>query len=126
MRLWCYAVEYYSDLYSLTVPEMYRNKGRTGYEIVFGLTPDISEYIEFQSYDYCWYWDTPQSFPHEKKRIGRWLGVVHSVGQTMVFYVMNDHGHVVTRSTVMPLDPSDYDVNENKIRMTNLDATINN
>ena len=53
MRLWCYAMEYYCDLYSITVPGMYQNKGRTGYEIVFGLTPDISDYIEFQFYDYC-------------------------------------------------------------------------
>ena len=124
MRLWCYAIEYYSDLYSLTVPGMYRNKGRTGYEIVFGLTPDISEYVEFQFYDYCWYWDTPQSFPHEKKHLGRWLGVAHRVGQAMVFFVMNDNGHVLARSTVMPLEPGDYDVDENKERIIDLDATI--
>ena len=104
MRLWCYAMEYYSDLYSLTVPGMYRNKGRTGYELVFGLTPDISEYVEFQFYDYCWYWDTAQSYPHEKKYLGRWLGVAHRVGQSMVFWIMNDNGKVIARSTVTPLD----------------------
>ena len=27
MRLWCYAMEYYCDRHSLTVPGMYRNKG---------------------------------------------------------------------------------------------------
>ena len=103
---------------------MYRNKGRTGYEIVSGLTPDISEYVESQFYDYCWYWDTPQSFPHEKKHLGRWLGVAHRVGQAMVFLVMNDNGHVLARSTVMPLEPGDYDVDENKERIIDLDATI--
>ena len=124
MRLWCYAVEYYSDIHSLTVPGMYRNKGRTGYEIVYGTTPDISEYVEFQFYDYCWYWDTPQSYPHVKKQMGRWLGVSHRVGQAMVFWVMNKNGKVVSRSTVVPLDQDDYQVDDNKVRMTDLDHAI--
>ena len=124
MRLWCYAVEHYSDLHSLTVPGMYRNKGRTGYEMVYGSTPDISEYVEFQFYDYCFYWDTPQSFPNEKKHMGRWLGIAHRVGQSMVFWIMNDKGKVIARSTVIPLEPSDYDVDENKLRMEALDIAI--
>ena len=54
LRLWCYAMEYASDLHSLMVPGMYQNRGRTGYELVFGITPDISEYVEFDFYDCCW------------------------------------------------------------------------
>ena len=59
LRLWCYSLEYACELSSLMVPTMYRNKGLSGYEIVFGHTPDISEYVEFELYEYCWYWDTP-------------------------------------------------------------------
>ena len=55
LRLWCYAMEYACELETLIVPIMYRNRGRTGYEIIFGTTPDISEYVEFEFYDYCWY-----------------------------------------------------------------------
>ncbi len=124
MRLWCYAMEYFCELHTITVPGMYRNKGRTGYEIVFGFTPDISEYVEFEFYDYCWYWDTPQGYPHEKKHIGRWLGVAHRVGQAMVFWVMNANGKVIARSTVVPLEPAEYEVQEVKDRMSDLDKTI--
>ena len=124
LRLWCYSLEYSCELSSLMVPNQYRNKGRNGYEMVFGITPDISEYIEFEFYDYCWYWNTPQSYPHEKKQIGRWLGIAHRVGQSMVYYIMNTNGKVIARSTVIPLDPSDHDVNENKTRMAELDKTI--
>ena len=106
------------------VPPMYRNKSQSGYEIVFGHTPDISEYVEFEFYDYCWYWDTPQSYPHENNKLGIWLGVAHRVGQYMVFWIMNTNGKVIGRSTVSPLDPSDYDVNECKQRMPKLDITI--
>ena len=124
LRYWCYAMEYYCDLSSVMVPGMYRNKGRTGHEIVFGNTPDISEYVEFEFYDYCWYWDTPQDFPHEKKQLGRWLGVAHRVGQAMVHYVVNNKGIVIARSTVTRLEPSEYDVTETKERMSDLDTVI--
>lgn len=124
MRLWCYAMEYFCELHAITVPGMYCNKGRTGYEIVFGFTPDISEYVEFQFYDYCWYWDTPQGYPHEKKHIGRWLGVAHRVGQSMVFWIMNNNGQVIARSTVIPVQSADHEVDDIKQRMTDLDNTI--
>ena len=48
LKLWCYSLEYACDLSSLMVPPMYRNKGQSGYEIVFGHTPDISKYVEFE------------------------------------------------------------------------------
>ena len=124
LRLWCYAMEYASDLHSISVPGMYRNRGRTGYELVFGITPDISEYVEFQFYDFCWYWDTPQSFPHEKKHLGRWLGIARRVGQAMVYFVMNTNGKVIARSTVTSLEPSEYSLPETTNRMNDLDKTI--
>ena len=124
LRFWCYAMEYFCDLSSVTVPGMYRNKGRTGYELVFGSTPDISEYVEFEFYDYCWYWDTPQDYPHEKRQVGRWLGIAHRVGQAMVYYIANNKGTVIARSTVAPLELDEYDVEDTKMRMVDLDTTI--
>ena len=115
LRLWCYAMEYASDLHSITVPGMYRNRGRTGYELVFVITPGISEYVEFQFYDICWYWDTPQSFPHEKKHLGRWLGSARKVGQAMVYFIMKTNGKVIARSTVTPLEPSEYSIPKTQI-----------
>ena len=114
----------FGELSLLMVAPMYRNKGQSGYEIFFGHTPDISEYVEFEFYDYFWYWDTPQNYPHEKKQLGRWIGVAHRVGQSMVFWIMNTNGKFVGQSTVSPLDPSYYDVNECKKRMSALDTTI--
>ena len=56
------------------VSNMYNNKGRSGYEIIFGNTPAIIEYAEFEFYDYCCYWDTPQSYHHENRAFGDGLG----------------------------------------------------
>ena len=56
------------------VSNMYNNKGHSGYEIIFGNTPAIIEYAEFEFYDYCCYWDTPQSYHHENRAFGDGLG----------------------------------------------------
>lgn len=124
MRLWCYAMEYFCYLHTVTVLGMYCNKGRTRYEIVLGFTLDISEYAEFLFYDHCWYWDTPQGYPHQKKHIGRWLGMQHRVGQAIVFWVMYNNGKVIAKSTVIPLEPTEHEVQEVKDRMDDLNKTI--
>lgn len=103
---------------------MFRTKGRSGYEIVFGHTPDISEYVEFIFYCYCWYWDNPQSFPHAKKQLGRWLGVAQRVGQAMVFNIMGFNGKVLARSTVIPLEPEEYNDPNVKQQIAALDTNI--
>ena len=113
-----------NKLHPIIVPNTYRNKGRVGYEITFGNTPDIIEYVYFEFYDYYWYWDTPQSYPREKKGLRIWFGVVHNVGQYMVYYTMKSDENVFARRSISPLEPYDYDVNEIRNRMKNLDETI--
>ena len=108
----------------MIVPGVIRNKGKTGYEIIFINTPDISECVEIDFYEYFWYWDSPQGFPREKKQLVTWLVFLHKVDQAMVYYVMSDKGEVISRSTVSPLDLSDYDVNETKFILKDLDHTI--
>ena len=56
LQLWCYALDYYYELSTIIITGMVINKGRTGYDIIFGNTPDIIKYVEFKLYDYCWYW----------------------------------------------------------------------
>ena len=80
--------------------------------------------MEFEFYEYFWYWDSPQGFPREKKQLVTWLVFLHKVDQAMVYYVMSDKGEVISRSTVSPLDLSDYDVNETKFILKDLDDTI--
>ena len=90
----------------MTVPGIFRNKVRTGYEILIGNTLDISDYVDFEFYDYCWYWDSPMCFPHDNKHLGIRLGVAHRVGH------------------VSSLDLSEYFVNKTKGILKNLDNTI--
>ena len=43
-----------------------------------------------------------------------------------MYWVMNDNGVVIARSTVIPVKPEDYDEDECKARMKDLDLTIHN
>ena len=42
----------------------------------------------------------------------------------MVYYIANNNGIVIARSTVTKLEPEEYDVDETKERMADLDKFI--
>jgi hypothetical protein len=67
-RLWDYAMVHITTLMNFTARG--RN-GRTGHEEVTGETLDISEYVDFDCYDWVWYWDTPDkdNSPNAPKQI---------------------------------------------------------
>jgi len=95
-RLWDYAVVHIARLMSLTV----RAGGDwTPMEEITGETPDISEYIDFDFYDWVWYIDNPND-KEEPPKLGRWLGVAENYGASMCFFVLAQNGKVLARSTV--------------------------
>ena len=57
VRLWCYAMEYAADVISLLATGRYELKGRTPYETVINYTPDISEYVSFSWFQWCWFYN---------------------------------------------------------------------
>ena len=66
----------------MTATSMFDLNGRTPFETVLGFTPDISELVEFDWYQWVWYHDTVS--PH-KDQLGRWLGPAHNVGQGLAY-----------------------------------------
>ena len=64
---------------------------------VTGETPDISEYLDFGLYDPIWFKDNADTSPSEPDR---WLGVFHRTGRLMTYYVLNQNGQVLSRSTI--------------------------
>ena len=120
VTLWCFAFELAADILSLCVTTHYVRRGRTPYEIVFGYTPDISEYVTFGWYQWCYFWDE-----HTKeKRLGRWLGPAHRVGQALCYWVLNDRGEYLARSSVVPVPDSDFSVDSIKTQMKDYDDNI--
>jgi hypothetical protein len=78
--------------------------GRTGYEAITGETPDISEWLDFDFYDWVWYHDPPDMMAEtseEIRKIGRWLGVANRVGSALTYWILTASGaKVIARSTV--------------------------
>jgi hypothetical protein len=67
--------------------------------MVTGNTPDITEYVEFSWYQPIFYYeDLP--FPETRRKIARWLGVAHRVGQALCYWLLANSGQVIARTTV--------------------------
>jgi hypothetical protein len=124
LRLWCFAAEYIANILCLTATPLAKLQGRTSYEFIFGHTPDISEYIEFEFYDWVWYWESDAEYPEERKRLGRWLGVAHRVGQCMCYYILTETAKVVVRSTLSSLEDDEGNVEDVTTKKTFFTSTL--
>ena len=75
-RLWDFGLVYESKLLSWMARG---DDHRTGYKVVMGQTPDISEWLDFEFYDLVWWldWTTKPDLTDNTRRLARWLGVAH-------------------------------------------------
>jgi hypothetical protein len=72
-RLWCFGFEHQARLMQF-IPRGHNE--RTGYEMITGRTPDISEYCDFNFYDLVWYWRAPHpSMADNDRELACWMGV---------------------------------------------------
>jgi hypothetical protein len=73
-----------------------------------GHTIDISEWLDFEFYDFVWYWDEAKADMSEGQRLlGRWLGIAHRIGSNMMYWIMTQSGWVIARLTVQHVMTSD-------------------
>ena len=111
-RLWDYGVAHACRIMNLTArgPDF-----RTGYEEMLGETPDISEYVDFEFYDWVTYWDVPGE--EDNPKLGRWLGVSNRVGSRMCYWVLPITGEPISRSAVQNVPREERQQQEMKDRM---------
>ena len=96
-RLWDYGLKWVSEVCVRTSSDATNLKGRTPLERITGDTVDISEYLDFGFYDWCWYHENAGLGP---TKLGRWLGVAHKVGGLMSYWVIMINCTVIARTTV--------------------------
>eukprot|EP00814_Leptocylindrus_danicus_P013547 CAMPEP_0116003546 /NCGR_PEP_ID=MMETSP0321-20121206/114_1 /TAXON_ID=163516 /ORGANISM="Leptocylindrus danicus var. danicus, Strain B650" /LENGTH=383 /DNA_ID=CAMNT_0003471763 /DNA_START=209 /DNA_END=1360 /DNA_ORIENTATION=- len=102
-RLWNYCLCYEADIHN----RIWNPKtGRTGWESVFGNTPDISEFLDFDFYSWVWIWEPG----NKKASLGRWLGVNHYCQEALSSFVLKENGTIVTCTTVQALTKDDLAV----------------
>ena len=96
-RLWDYGLKWASEVHVRTSSDAVDLKGRTPLKQVTGDTVDISEYLDFGFYDWCWYHENAGLGP---TKLGRSLGVAHKVGGLMSYWVLTANSTVIARMTV--------------------------
>ena len=97
------------------------SKGRTLLEIITGITPDISEYVDFGFYDWVVYKTNAGVGDPE---LARWLGVSHRVGQLMSYWVLPESGIPISCTTVQRLTIAEQQTDEWKERMTKFKQSV--
>ena len=110
IRLWCYAYEYCADVLSLCANGRYDLHGRTPYEAVLNYTPDISEYVSYGWFQWCWFYDEKFKI----KQLCRWLGPAYGIGQYFCCHILVDSAKVITRSSVIAIPKDHLDSDEIK------------
>jgi hypothetical protein len=109
-RLWDFCTTYQCELRCLIAHPHPKLQGWTPYEIVTGRTPDISEYLDYGWYDTIWYYEQDVAFPDDRRKLGKWLGVAHRVGQALCYYVLNENGKPIVRFTSQPISNEEWRV----------------
>lgn len=97
--------------------------GRTPHEVLTGNTPDTSELLEFSWYEPIWYFDTAP-FPEQTRKIARWIGVAHKIGQAMCFWIIPSSGIPIARSTIQKISPNDLMTDQVKMEIQQLDQDL--
>ena len=81
--------------------------------------------LDFSFYDLVWYWD--QAKPTNDKdlrRLGRWLGVAHTVGSSMCYWELTETGKVIARTTVQHVTNSETRDKVMSDRVSTFDVNI--
>jgi hypothetical protein len=106
-RLWDFGLVYESELLS----RMARGDDRrTGYEVVTGQTPDISEWLDFECYDLVWWLERTEkpNITDYTGRLARWLGVSHQVGSNLCYWLIMESGKIIAKTSVEHVTRDDY------------------
>ena len=104
-KLWFLCLEYLIELHNHQVAESL--KWKTPIEIAFGETPDISSLIQFQWFDYLYYYEPTAEYPDSKEQIGCFVGIAPNTGDAMTYKIyIESTGNIIVRGTVRVFNKS--------------------
>ena len=120
-RLWDYGIKWVCEVMQCTATTSGDLSGRTALEQLTGETLEISEYLDFTFYDWCWYNDNAGL---GETKLGRWLGVSHHVGSLMSYWILTQKGNVISCTTVSQVTNLETQVNSTKSHLQEFDTAI--
>ena len=96
-RLWDFLLDYVIEIQRIIVNGSRYAKDRTPIEIITGITPDISEYMDFQFYEWVRF---RENAGLGQPTLGRWLGVSHRRGNRMTYWILPKSGIPISCDSV--------------------------
>ena len=118
---WDYNAKYQAKVMRCTSNSFYGLLGRTAEEAATGQTPDITDLLDFGIWDWV-YFKAEAGIGNIS--IGKWLGPANRVGASMSFWVVNEKGQTICRSTVARIPNLDLQKPHIKARLAEVEATI--
>ncbi|CAJ1965439.1 unnamed protein product [Cylindrotheca closterium] len=103
-RLWDFVLDYVVDTMNITANYSRYSDGRVPLEVITGITPDITEYMDFTIYGWVYYRTDGALGPNE---IGRWLGVSHRTGPMMTYWILPRSGRPISTDTVQNISETE-------------------
>ena len=113
-RLWDFGFAWVCETDNICANVSRYADGRTPLEIITGDTPDISEYVDFDFYDWVLYRSNAGLGEVE---VARWLGVSHRVGRMMSYWLLPGSGIPISATTVQRMTNDEKATDEMKQRM---------
>ena len=92
-----YGIPYVAKIMHITAFFVSDFQGRTPFEELTGETPDIYQLLYFRLYDRVWF---REDAILGDTKLGRFLGVSHSVGSLVSYWVLPSSGIPIARTTV--------------------------
>ena len=120
-RLWDYGINWVCEVIQHTASTSGDPSRRTTLEQLTGETPEISEYLDFTFYDWCWYNDNAGL---GETKLGHWLGVSHRVGSLMSYWILAQIGTVISCTTISRITNLETQVDSTKSHLQKFDAAI--
>ena len=120
-QLWDYGIKWVCEVMQCTASTSGDLSRRTSLEQLTGETPEISEYLDFTFYDWCWYNDNAGL---GEMKLGRWLGVSHCVGSLMSYWILTQKRNVILCTTVSRVTNLETQVDSTKSCLQEFDTAI--
>jgi hypothetical protein len=123
VRLWDICLELQCLIRSSIAHNIYALNDDVPNTAVSGDTTDISHLCEFAWYDWVWYLD-PVDFPEDKRKLGRWLGPAHDIGDAMCARILARNSQIISRTTYSPLSTSDLNSQQVKLLQESFEKNV--
>jgi len=113
-RQWDFVLDYVMVTMNVTINYSRYYDGRVPLEVVTGVTPNITEYLDFDIYGWVFFRTEGGLGTNE---IGRWLGVSHRIRPMMTYWVLPKSGIPISTDTVQAVTQAELQTDAVKEQM---------